>query len=205
MAGATPGGKRRPAGLAAVIVEAPKDETFRATDSTFKRGEIEVSRTGAVMVGDRSTSGVSIKDLVVVREMGAGACGTVRAARHRVTGEMFAIKCFNLYDKSKREQFIEEITMLFKNDWCAPPYMFVDGCFLMTLCARTWRDAFRACDFKRPHTAVHTRARVLHCVGLLLQRRAGGVQGLRVQRGRGAAADARWCTCGWSERSRRWG
>ena len=88
--------KKRPAGLSAVVVDAPMAETFRATDTTFRRGEIEVTRGGAVTVGDRLASGVSVRDLVVVREMGAGACGTVRAARHKETGEMYAVKCFNL-------------------------------------------------------------------------------------------------------------
>ncbi len=44
--------------------------------------------------------------------MGQGACSTVYLARHRDTGDCFALKMFNVYDRSRRGQLLKEIKTL---------------------------------------------------------------------------------------------
>lgn len=42
---------------------------------------------------------VTYGDLIMGRRIGQGACSSVNMARHLETGEMFAVKMFNVYDE----------------------------------------------------------------------------------------------------------
>lgn len=42
---------------------------------------------------------VTYPDLIMGRRIGQGACSSVNMARHSETGEMFAVKMFNVYDE----------------------------------------------------------------------------------------------------------
>ena len=42
---------------------------------------------------------VTYSDLIMGRRIGQGACSSVNMARHSETGEMFAVKMFNVYDE----------------------------------------------------------------------------------------------------------
>ena len=42
---------------------------------------------------------VTYGDLIMGRRIGQGACSSVNMARHSETGEMFAVKMFNVYDE----------------------------------------------------------------------------------------------------------
>jgi serine/threonine protein kinase len=42
---------------------------------------------------------VLFTDLILGRKLGQGACSSVYAATHRTTGEQYAVKMFNVYDK----------------------------------------------------------------------------------------------------------
>ena len=55
---------------------------------------------------------VAISDLILGNRIGQGACSSVNMARHRITGEVFAIKMFNVYDKGQASQLYNEILLL---------------------------------------------------------------------------------------------
>ena len=42
---------------------------------------------------------VTYSDLIMGNRIGQGACSSVNMARHAETGEMFAVKMFNVYDE----------------------------------------------------------------------------------------------------------
>ena len=42
---------------------------------------------------------VTYSDLIMGKRIGQGACSSVNMARHAETGEMFAVKMFNVYDE----------------------------------------------------------------------------------------------------------
>jgi serine/threonine protein kinase len=55
---------------------------------------------------------VSYNDLVLGRRIGQGACSSVNLAQHRRTGETYAIKLFNVYDRAQASQLYNEILLL---------------------------------------------------------------------------------------------
>lgn len=55
---------------------------------------------------------VAYSDLVMGERIGQGACSSVNLARHRVTGEIYAIKLFNVSDQTQASQLYNEILLL---------------------------------------------------------------------------------------------
>jgi serine/threonine protein kinase len=55
---------------------------------------------------------VGFSDLILGNRIGQGACSSVNVARHRRTGELYAIKMFNVYDKGQASQLYNEILLL---------------------------------------------------------------------------------------------
>lgn len=55
---------------------------------------------------------VNYSDLRMGRKIGAGACSAVNIATHIRTGEKYAVKMFNIYDKSQASQLYKEMCML---------------------------------------------------------------------------------------------
>ena len=46
------------------------------------------------------------------RRIGQGACSSVNLATHKRTGEVFAVKMFNVYDQAQATQLHKEISLL---------------------------------------------------------------------------------------------
>ena len=42
---------------------------------------------------------VVFSDLIMGRRIGQGACSSVNIAKHRTSGEKYAVKLFNIYDE----------------------------------------------------------------------------------------------------------
>lgn len=59
---------------------------------------------------------VTFEDLEEIRTLGSGASSTVKLARHKVTGELFALKCIGLYMKTMRDMLLTELRALFSSD-----------------------------------------------------------------------------------------
>lgn len=55
---------------------------------------------------------VAFNDLILGHRIGQGACSSVNIARHKRTGEVYAIKMFNVYDKGQASQLYNEILLL---------------------------------------------------------------------------------------------
>ena len=55
---------------------------------------------------------VSYPDLIVGNRIGHGACSSVNSAKHRRTGELYAVKMFNILNKSQASQLYNEICLL---------------------------------------------------------------------------------------------
>ncbi len=49
------------------------------------------------------------------RVIGRGACSVVNLARHKDTGQLFAVKVFSLLDREKRRQLDREIGTLLRS------------------------------------------------------------------------------------------
>jgi len=60
----------------------------------------------------------SIVDLETLNELGAGASGTVFRAKHRDSGDIFAVKQVTILDKPKRDQVVTELKMLMSHNGC---------------------------------------------------------------------------------------
>lgn len=72
--------------------------------------------------------GIPYEDLEVLHDIGRGASSVVKHARHRGTGEQYAVKCISLWDKTKRDQLIKEIQALYSSD-CAALVQFYGATF----------------------------------------------------------------------------
>lgn len=82
-------------------------------ESTYRQEGISVSTRGHMRIeGEEIIMDVTESDLVLTKRIGQGACSAVFKAVHERTGEFFAIKMFNVYDKERRHQFDKEIRLL---------------------------------------------------------------------------------------------
>lgn len=55
---------------------------------------------------------VSFSDLVMGKRIGQGACSSVNLAKHKNTGETYAVKMFNVQDRAQESQLYNEILLL---------------------------------------------------------------------------------------------
>ena len=55
---------------------------------------------------------VTYSELTIGRRIGSGACSHVHLATHKQSGAPYAIKMFNVYDRSQSGQLFKEISML---------------------------------------------------------------------------------------------
>jgi len=64
------------------------------------------------LYGENIQLEVAFTDLILGNRIGQGACSSVNVARHKRTGEVYAIKMFNIYDKGQASQLYNEILLL---------------------------------------------------------------------------------------------
>ncbi len=55
---------------------------------------------------------MSFSDLVIGHVLGKGACSSVYRARHKRGGENYAVKVFNVFDRTQASQLYNEILLL---------------------------------------------------------------------------------------------
>lgn len=55
---------------------------------------------------------VTYSDLIMGKRIGQGACSCVNMAKHSETGEMFAVKMFNVYDEVRTHQYCYPLSAL---------------------------------------------------------------------------------------------
>ena len=61
---------------------------------------------------------VTLDELEMGRRIGAGACSNVNIAKHAYTGDLYAVKMFNIYDEGQTEQLLHEVALLFSVQDC---------------------------------------------------------------------------------------
>lgn len=93
---------------------------FKAADGIFESGDVMVNEKGLHIADVESRDyNVRFEDLDLVRDIGSGCSSIVKLARHKVTGEYYALKCISLYMKQMRDQLLTELRTLFKSDCAA--------------------------------------------------------------------------------------
>lgn len=106
-----------------------KTQSFRASPGQFETGDVKIDESG-VTISDKvgSFDGIPYDDLSMGKTLGRGASSTVKLATHRRTGARYAVKCINMWDKSKRGQLVSELHTLYVSD-CAALVQFYGATF----------------------------------------------------------------------------
>jgi serine/threonine protein kinase len=89
-----------------------RDDEFQGMEDTYRREGLTVGSDYMRIHGVDFDMEVRYSDLIMGRRIGQGACSSVNIAKHSETGEMFAVKMFNVYDENQSKQLIKEICML---------------------------------------------------------------------------------------------
>lgn len=96
----------------------PLSCAFAVTDKFEGRGVV-VDKAGVRLTageGETMAGAISFDDVEVIKKLGAGCSSVVQLARHKLTGELYALKCINLFDKGVRDMLLAELSTLFKSD-----------------------------------------------------------------------------------------
>eukprot|EP01031_Cornospumella_fuschlensis_P032545 gene32545-39351_t len=83
-----------------------------ALGATYRDEGLSVGANHMRLYGEEVEMEVSFNDLILGRRIGQGACSSVNLAQHRRTGETYAIKLFNIYDRGQASQLYNEILLL---------------------------------------------------------------------------------------------
>lgn len=121
--------RKRPGLKLAVTKPLVHTSSFRASPGKFETGDVKIDGEG-VTITDKAQKfqGVRYEDLIMGRMLGRGASSTVKFATHASSGERYAVKCINMYDKSKRGQLVSELHTLYVSD-CAAMVQFYGATF----------------------------------------------------------------------------
>lgn len=98
------------------------DITSRASESgydaaeTYRDDRLSVGQNYLRFEGQNIEMSATMKDLMIGERLGQGACSSVHLATHKLTGQSFAVKMFNVFDKSQANQLLKEITVLLSNN-----------------------------------------------------------------------------------------
>ena len=92
------------------------NESLDGFGNTFRTEGMSVAYDKLRIDGENIQMKVTNEDLIMGKRIGQGACSSVHRAKHKTTGEFYAVKLFNVYDKTQRSQMTKEITMLLEID-----------------------------------------------------------------------------------------
>lgn len=81
-------------------------------ESTYRNEGLSVGSDHMRLFGEEIQLEVAITDLVLGNRIGQGACSSVNLAKHKKTGEVYAVKMFNIHDKKQASQLYNEILLL---------------------------------------------------------------------------------------------
>jgi hypothetical protein len=101
--------KRRPPGLTSLstVTLAPASTFNLSETGSFEKGGFQIKASGISATPARrgDFSSLTLEQLELLDTLGAGACGTVRRARHRTTGKTLALKVINIMgEQGQRHQ-----------------------------------------------------------------------------------------------------
>ena len=126
------------------------NDSLDGLGNTFRAEGMSVAFDKLRVDGHNIDLQVKYEDLILGKRIGQGACSSVNRARHRDTGEMYAVKLFNVYDKSQRSQMLKEISMLLEIDCPALIKLLVSICVYM---CKT--PSYRVCMFMLVYVSVY--------------------------------------------------
>jgi len=81
-------------------------------NNTFRGEGLSVAYDHMRIDGEEVEMSVLPTDIEIGKVLGQGACSKVFLATHLTTGQHFALKMFNVFDRTRRKQLEKEITML---------------------------------------------------------------------------------------------
>jgi len=96
-----------------IDVHDPYEESFIANGDVFIKDNVAINSTGIAMRDNPKTFQLIYDELEIGQMIGRGSCSVVLHGVHSTTNMPLALKIINLFDKSKREQIIREITTLY--------------------------------------------------------------------------------------------
>lgn len=94
------------------INDAP-EESFIADGNVFVKDNVAINATGIAMRNNPKTFTLVYEELEIGDMIGRGCSSVVLHGYHGPTGTPIALKVINMFDKSKRDQLIREIGMLY--------------------------------------------------------------------------------------------
>ncbi len=105
---------------------AARPDFMLSQSGTFKVSDFGLSKSGLspkppaesleAAPGGPAVEAMHLDDLEMLEEIGSGASGSVRRARHRKTGDVVAVKQVQILDKKRREQAISELRIMRKHE-----------------------------------------------------------------------------------------
>ena len=111
----------------------PRDSFMLSQSGTFKLSDFSVNRSGYSRAPAKTSAGASmagapiaedeeeptkrvdvrsLDQLTFLQELGAGASGTVRLAKHTPTGVLVAVKSIQILEKPRRDQMVSELRIM---------------------------------------------------------------------------------------------
>lgn len=88
------------------------EDSLDGLGGTFREEGMSVAFDALRLDGESIEMDVFEDDIVRGKKIGRGACSSVYIARHKETGQLYALKMFSVYDKGRRDQLKKEIRML---------------------------------------------------------------------------------------------
>ena len=92
------------------------EDSMKDLGATFRIEGMSLNAEEMRLFGEEVSMDVTYADLIIGRRIGRGACSAVHVAEHDKSGELFAVKMFNAFDKQQRSQMIKEIKILTEVD-----------------------------------------------------------------------------------------
>ncbi len=81
-------------------------------DTTFRIGVMSIGGDNFRVAGKTIKQDVKQSELEIGKRIGSGACSSVHIATHKNTGESYAVKIFNVYDRERTLQLKQELEIL---------------------------------------------------------------------------------------------
>ena len=92
------------------------EDSMKDMGSTYRIEGISMNEEHFRVLGEEQKMDVQYADLIIGKRIGQGACSAVHLAEHEKTGEVFAVKMFNAFDKAQRAQMAREVKVLTELD-----------------------------------------------------------------------------------------
>jgi serine/threonine protein kinase len=102
----------RPRPMLSLEVSDRMEDSLDGLAGTFREEGMSVAFDALRLDGESINMDVYEEDIVKEKRIGQGACSSVYKARHKRTGDLYALKMFSVYDKGRRDQLRKEIRML---------------------------------------------------------------------------------------------